>query len=521
MTINSTSWKKMPIAPRNTSYAFQDAVARIADWASGSVDRFASAFLWRDPNGPANNKNSYRLPIADVYNGRLTLVPHAVFSAAAILSGAHGELEGVVDEQEKLKLKGVITDIYAQLQADYGDPRVKPPWLRGGNEEEQVTAAMDNINASGWDTMPVAVDDEVDWSVQKAQKALWEHADGDIREYRKGFLWWDRGAPEQKNSYRLPIATVANGGLVLVPRAVTAMAQILASARGVVDIPDDDMDAVESTVKVIKNILDGNDSITQLQHDAGDVVTASALAPVKPPLSWFEDPRLDGPTPIAVTADGRVMGHLAAWGTCHAGIGNQCVMAPKTATGYRYFRNGSVITADGSTVRVGKITAGTGHADTRLGWVPASDHYDNTGKQVAIVASGEDRWGIWVAGALVPEADDNDAAMLRRSPLSGDWRRINGNLELVAALAVNTPGFPIVSLNASGEPDALCAAGVVAEDGTIIGLDSEALTESERTLLNRLKEQQSYVAAATRSRLLRRYNNLVSQGRGSDMGGGE
>jgi hypothetical protein len=215
--------------------------------------------------------------------------------------------------------------------------------------------------------------------------------------------------------------------------------------------------------------------------------------------------------PIAVTADGRVMGHLAAWGTCHAGIGNQCVMAPRTNTSYKYFLNGTVITTEGYAVRVGKITAGTGHADTRLGWVPASDHYDNTGKQVAVVASGEDRWGIWVAGSLVPEADDTDAAMLRRSPLSGDWRRINGNLELVAALAVNTPGFPIVSLNASGEPDVLCAAGVILEDGTIANLNTDELNESERTLLNRLKEQESHVAAARRNRLLRRYNNLVGQ----------
>jgi len=511
MTVNATSWSRMPLAPRETPYRFQDAVARIAEWANGSTDRFASAFLWKDANGPANNKNSYRLPVADVVNGKLTLIPHAVFSAAAILSGAHGELEGVVDDPEKLKLKGVITDIYEVLQAEYGDPRVKPPWLRGGNTEEQVTAAINNINASGWDTMAVASDDEVDWSQDKARRALWAHADGDIREYRKGFLYWDRGAPDQRNSYRLPIATIsASGQRVLVPRAVAAMSQVLQVSRDVVDIPDEDMDAVVAVVHGIKNRIDAVKAGAHLETEALEVVTAG-IVPVAPPGNWFENPKLDGPTPIAVTADGRVMGHLAAWGTCHAGIGNQCVMAPRSAVAYRYFLNGTVVTADGGEVRVGKITAGTGHADTRLGWVPASDHYDNTGKQVAVVASGEDRWGIWVAGALVPEADDTDAAMLRRSPLSGDWRRINGNLELVAALAVNTPGFPIVSLSASGEPEALCAAGVILEDGTIASLDPDSLNESERTLLNRLKEQQSHVEALQRNRRLRRYANLVAQ----------
>lgn len=511
MTVNANAWKRFPVAPRETTYSFQDAVGRIAQWAGGSVDKFNSAFLWRDPKGAPNNKNSYRLPIADVVNGKLTLIPHAVFSAAAILSGAHGELEGVVGDQEKLQLKGVITDIYAMLQADYGDPRVKPPWLRGGNTEEQVTAGMNNVNASGWESMPVAPED-VEWTARKASNALWEHAAGDIREYRKGFLWWDTTAPDQRNSYRIPLATIRDGQMVVVPRAVKAMEQILASVPGAVDIPDDDMDAVLSAVKVVQQRIDANGPGTQQDSPAVEVVTAGASGtPVAPPHGWFQDPKLDGPTPIAVTADGRVMGHLAAWGTCHAGIGNQCVMAPRTATAYKYFLNGTVVTAEGNAVRVGKITAGTGHADTRLGWVPASDHYDNTGKQVAIVASGEDRWGIWVAGALVPEADDTDAAMLRRSPLSGDWRRINGNLELVAALAVNTPGFPIVALNASGEPDALCAAGVVLEDGTIANMDPDALGDADRALLNRLKEVQTHAEAIRRNRLMRRYTNLVNQ----------
>lgn len=509
MTVNSTSWRKFPIADRDLAFDADDAIARLIQWAAGDVNKFNTAFLWRNPEAPANNRNSYRLPVVDIVNGKAQLIPHAVFSAATILSGAHGALHGVVSDEERLKLKGVVTEIYDVLQGIYGDPRVVPPWMRGGNEEEQVTAAMDNINASGWDTMPVAADDSVEWSVQKAQKALWDHADGDIREYRKGFLWWDRGAPEQKNSYRLPVATVADGQLKLVPRALQSMAQIFASARDVVDIPDDDMDAVHALVSSIKSRVDVFAQQAGDDAQAKETVTAG-VTPVAPPRHWFEDPRLDGPTPMAVTADGRVMGHLAAWGVCHAGIGNQCVMAPRSAIAYKYFLNGHVVTADGGIVRVGKITAGTGHADTRLGWVPASDHYDNTGKQVAVVASGEDKWGIWVAGALVPEADDTDAAMLRRSPLSGDWRRINGNLELVAALAVNTPGFPIVSMTASGEPMSLCAAGVVDTDGTIIGMDPDKLNESERTLLNRLKEQETYATAANRNRMLRRYNNLVA-----------
>ena len=54
-------------------------------------------------------------------------------------------------------------------------------------------------------------------------------------------------------------------------------------------------------------------------------------------------------------------------------------------------------------------------------------------------------------------------AELRASALSGDWRYVNGNLELVAALAVNNPGFPIYR-EQSGHAFSLMAVGVVGQE---------------------------------------------------------
>src|SRR5690606_13420397 len=48
----------------------------------------------------------------------------------------------------------------------------------------------------------------------------------------------------------------------------------------------------------------------------------------------------------------------------------------------------------------------------------------------------------------------------------GDWRRVGGGFEMVAALAVNVPGFPIprTAVAASAEKEsALVAAGIVVE----------------------------------------------------------
>lgn len=343
MAVNTQAWKKYPIAAREMEFSADDAIARITQWAAGSTETFNKAFLWRNSQGPANNKNSYRLPIVDIVNGKPTMIPRAVQSAARILSGAHGGLEGVVGEEEKQELKSVVSEIYQVFQEMWGDPRTKPPWELGGNEPGGT----------------------------------------------------------------VPAATAsADSGLI------------------------------------------------------GEPLTA-AVAPVAPPREWFEDPNLEAPTHLTVTADGRIFGHAAPWEVCHVGIRNDCVMAPKDRTGYKFFKNGTVLTADGTSIRVGKITMDTVHAPTKdsfgrtPGLVPTEAHYADTGKQIAVVAVGEDRHGIWVAGAVVPEASPEQVARLRRSPLSGDWRPEPHGYELAGLLAVTDPGFPVAAVTASGEPGAI------------------------------------------------------------------
>lgn len=201
---------------------------------------------------------------------------------------------------------------------------------------------------------------------------------------------------------------------------------------------------------------------------AGEKMAAlmAGAAPAAPPKEWFDNPKLTGPTPLHIDDDGRVYGHAATWGTCHVGIGNSCTLAPKSATGYAYFHTGEVLTAEGSRVPVGRLTYGAGgHAGANLGYRAAAEHYDSTTSLGALVRAGEDEYGIWVAGALVPEADEAAVRTMRATPLSGDWRRIGGNLEMVAALHVNTAGFPIPRvLTASAE------AGLPSEEGEEIVL---------------------------------------------------
>jgi hypothetical protein len=187
---------------------------------------------------------------------------------------------------------------------------------------------------------------------------------------------------------------------------------------------------------------------------------AASAAPMVPPKSWFKDPGLTAPTPLNITDDGRVFGHIAAWQTSHIGMPGRNVRPPRSASQYAYFRNGVLRTDEGD-IQVGQLTLAGGHASLNASAEEAIKHYDDTDSAVADVVAGEDQFGIWVAGSLRPDVTPSQIRAFRASSPSGDWRPINGRLELVAVCAVNVPGFPIARAitAAGGVPGALVAAG--------------------------------------------------------------
>ena len=337
-TVNPNGWRGLPLAPREAIFDNDDAVKRITAWAQGGTDvaKMRQAFLWHDPQGNEQDPTSYRLPVGDIISGRLTLVFHAIYAAAALISGAHGGLPNITD-QDKNSLRTVISEIYPELAKAFNDSSIAAPWDRPG-----VVAARED-----------------------------------------GFT----------------------------------------------------MDT--------------------------EYAVSETGFPLQPPAAWFADPKLTAKTPLTVTPEGRVYGHLAAWNECHRDVTqNSCVLAPHSKQEYAPFHLGTVVTAEGELIRVGKIVMDTRHAGINLGYSAAAIHYDNTGDEVAVVVGGEDEFGVYVAGAVVPEADARKVAKLRRSPLSGDWRNVKGNLELTAALAVNVPAFPVYAMDGE-EQFALVAAGQV------------------------------------------------------------
>ena len=210
--------------------------------------------------------------------------------------------------------------------------------------------------------------------------------------------------------------------------------------------------------------------------EAASLVACGFVAgaiPVVPPKGWFDNQQLNKPTPLTVTDEGQVYGHIAAWHVDHIGLAYG-TKPPRSKSKYAYFHTGVVRTDDGTDVPVGQLTLAGGHAPLEASAHEAARHYDDTASAIADVHAGEDAYGIWVAGSIRPGSTPEQIRALRASAPSGDWRPIKNSLELVAVCQVNVPGFPIARARvASGQVMALVAAGA----STLAKLKSDPVSE--------------------------------------------
>jgi 8-oxo-dGTP pyrophosphatase MutT (NUDIX family) len=176
----------------------------------------------------------------------------------------------------------------------------------------------------------------------------------------------------------------------------------------------------------------------------------------------LDDPRVvnddDGPgVPLTVEDSGLVYGHIARWGACHLdnpeGWG-VCTNPPMSASGYREFHQAAAPLDNGTTIPCGVLTVGGGHATLDKNLHAAKEHYDDVSTAAAHVVAIDGEMGIWVCGHITPWATKEQVAMLRSTPVSGDWREDRyGNAEMIAAHAVNTNGFrqPRIKIAASNQ----------------------------------------------------------------------
>lgn len=186
----------------------------------------------------------------------------------------------------------------------------------------------------------------------------------------------------------------------------------------------------------------------------GVIVAAShtITIPDLPQASWFSEPTdvsIHGA--VTVTDAGRVYGYLAPNGVTHRG---KKTRVPMRNVDYSRWMNKETIVEGGGRVVTGVITMNCGHAPT-MGYGTLADrieHYDNSCSIVANVRIGENKNGVWIAGALTYGVTPDQVTRMLGCQLSGDWQPHPdrpGVREFIAALLVPVPGFPMARTMAS------------------------------------------------------------------------
>lgn len=271
------------------------------------------------------------------------------------------------------------------------------------------------------------------------------------------------GDPESISQSKLSINKARVMGVTIVPKPAFQECKILIDTE-----PTNPQEDGMITDGIYVDDADASDA----QALVACGIIAGAI-PVVPPTEWFQNPKLNGPTPLTIDDNGRVFGHIAAWHVDHIGLAFG-TKPPRSKSNYAYFHTGVVRTDSGKDIPVGQLTLAGGHASLEASASEAVKHYDDTASAIADVHAGEDQFGIWVAGSLRPSAAPEQIRALRASAPSGDWRPIRGALELVAVCQVNVPGFPIARARvASGAVMALVAAGA----STLAKLKADPMAE--------------------------------------------
>lgn len=87
----------LPIAKKDSPWNFEDTATSLKHL---SDEEFSKAFLWK---GKIDNVETHQFPVADFVEGELKIIPKALFSAAASLSGAKGGIDLPDDEKDGVK----------------------------------------------------------------------------------------------------------------------------------------------------------------------------------------------------------------------------------------------------------------------------------------------------------------------------------------------------------------------------------------------------------------------------------
>jgi len=115
-------FQDLPLADMETPWDGDAARSRVREWAGGEDnmdwEKYRKAFVWYDSENP-ELFGSYKLPIADVIDGRLKAVPRGIFAAAAAVQGSRGGVD--IPDRDIAGVKNHLARYYEKMDRT-------PPW---------------------------------------------------------------------------------------------------------------------------------------------------------------------------------------------------------------------------------------------------------------------------------------------------------------------------------------------------------------------------------------------------------
>ncbi len=114
-------FQDLPLASTDREWTGAEARKRMRTWSSadeGPKARLRRGFAWWDAEEP-ENFGSFKLPIADIVDGRLMAIPKGIFAAAEVIQGARGGID--IPGADMAGVRRHLGRYYAKLG-------LTPPW---------------------------------------------------------------------------------------------------------------------------------------------------------------------------------------------------------------------------------------------------------------------------------------------------------------------------------------------------------------------------------------------------------
>ena len=116
-----TAFRDYPLADRDREWNGEAAEERVRTWAGAQDEpneKYRDAHVWYDSDNK-DNFTAYKLPIADVVDGKLVVVPRAVMAAGAVMQGSRGGVN--LPKNDIDRVKSHLAKYYKKMDHE-------PPW---------------------------------------------------------------------------------------------------------------------------------------------------------------------------------------------------------------------------------------------------------------------------------------------------------------------------------------------------------------------------------------------------------